>query len=47
VEADGVLHVAFVLDRSGSMKAIEEAVVEGYNDYLGSFTPRGARRTTR
>jgi uncharacterized protein YegL len=41
VEADGVLHVAFVLDRSGSMKAIEEAVVEGYNDYLGELHAQG------
>jgi hypothetical protein len=41
VDADGVLHVAFVLDRSGSMKAIEEAVVEGYNDYLGELRAQG------
>ena len=41
VNADGVLHVAFVLDRSGSMKAIEEAVVEGYNDYLGELRAQG------
>ena len=33
--------MAFVLDRSGSMKAIEEAVVEGYNDYLGELRAQG------
>jgi uncharacterized protein YegL len=31
---NGMVHVAFVLDKSGSMHAVEEAVVEGYNDYL-------------
>jgi uncharacterized protein YegL len=30
----GTLHVAFVLDESGSMTTIEEAVVEGFNEYL-------------
>src|SRR5262245_25135727 len=31
---DAALHVAFVLDKSGSMRSIEEAVVAGYTDYL-------------
>ena len=39
--SDGVLHVAFVLDRSGSMEAVAEAVVEGYNDYLGELRAQG------
>ena len=39
--SDGVLHVAFVLDRSGSMQAIEEAVVDGYNGYLGELRAQG------
>ena len=39
--ADGVLHVAFVLDKSGSMQAVEEAVVEGYNDYLRELREQG------
>ena len=39
--SDGVLHVAFVLDKSGSMQAVEEAVVEGYNDYLGELRAQG------
>ena len=39
--ADGVLHVAFVLDRSGSMQTVAEAVVEGYNDYLGELRGQG------
>ncbi len=39
--SDGVLHVAFVLDRSGSMEAVAEAVVEGYNDYLGELRGQG------
>ena len=38
---EGVLHVAFVLDKSGSMKAVEEAVVEGYNDYLRELREQG------
>ncbi len=39
--SDGVLHVAFVLDKSGSMGSIEEAVVSGYNDYLGELRAQG------
>lgn len=39
--AEGVLHVAFVLDKSGSMQAVEEAVVEGYNDYLQELRKQG------
>jgi hypothetical protein len=39
--SDGVLHVSFVLDRSGSMQAVAEAVVEGYNDYLGELRAQG------
>ena len=39
--ADGVLHVAFVLDKSGSMRSIEEAVVAGYNDYLRELRAQG------
>jgi uncharacterized protein YegL len=39
--SDGVLHVAFVLDRSGSMQGVAEAVVEGYNDYLGELRGQG------
>ena len=39
--ADGVLHVAFVLDKSGSMQAVEEAVVAGYNDYLRELRGQG------
>jgi uncharacterized protein YegL len=38
---DGVLHVAFVLDKSGSMQVVEEAVVEGYNDYLHELREQG------
>jgi uncharacterized protein YegL len=38
---EGVLHVAFVLDKSGSMRAVEEAVVEGYNDYLRELREQG------
>jgi uncharacterized protein YegL len=38
---DGVLHVAFVLDKSGSMQGVAEAVVEGYNDYLGELREQG------
>ena len=37
----GVLHVAFVLDKSGSMQTVAEAVVEGYNDYLGELRAQG------
>jgi hypothetical protein len=39
--SDGVLHVAFVLDKSGSMGSIEEAVVSGYNDYLSELRAQG------
>jgi uncharacterized protein YegL len=39
--AEGVLHVAFVLDKSGSMQAVEEAVVEGYNEYLHELSEQG------
>jgi uncharacterized protein YegL len=39
--ADGILHVAFVLDKSGSMQAVEEAVVAGYNDYLRELRDQG------
>ena len=39
--ADGVLHVAFVLDKSGSMQAVEEAVVDGYNEYLRELREQG------
>ena len=39
--AEGALHVAFVLDKSGSMQAVEEAVVGGYNDYLGELRSQG------
>ena len=38
---EGALHVAFVLDKSGSMQAVEEAVVAGYNDYLGELRGQG------
>jgi len=38
---DGTVHVAFVLDKSGSMHAVEEAVVEGYNDYLRELRDQG------
>jgi uncharacterized protein YegL len=37
----GVLHVAFVLDESGSMQVVEEAVVAGYNEYLGELRDQG------
>jgi uncharacterized protein YegL len=30
-----------VLDKSGSMQAVEEAVVEGYNDYLSELREQG------
>ena len=40
-QRDGVVHVAFVLDKSGSMQAVEEAVVEGYNDYLRELREQG------
>jgi uncharacterized protein YegL len=39
--SDGVLHVAFVLDKSGSMQVVEEAVVAGYNDYLDELRGQG------
>jgi hypothetical protein len=39
--SDGVLHVAFVLDRSGSMQVVAEAVVEGYNEYLAELRSQG------
>ncbi len=39
--SEGALHVAFVLDKSGSMQAVEEAVVAGYNDYLGELRAQG------
>jgi uncharacterized protein YegL len=35
------LHVAFVLDKSGSMQIVEEAVVAGYNDYLRELRGQG------
>jgi uncharacterized protein YegL len=38
---NGTVHVAFVLDKSGSMQAVEEAVVEGYNDYLRELREQG------
>ena len=38
---NGVLHVAFVLDESGSMQVVEEAVVAGYNEYLGELRDQG------
>ena len=38
---EGVLHVAFVLDKSGSMQSVEEAVVAGYNDYLRELRGQG------
>jgi uncharacterized protein YegL len=38
---NGTVHVAFVLDKSGSMQAVEEAVVEGYNDYLLELREQG------
>jgi hypothetical protein len=38
---DGVLHVAFVLDKSGSMQSVEEAVVAGYNNYLRELRGQG------
>src|SRR5262245_31264077 len=38
---NGTVHVAFVLDKSGSMHAVEEAVVEGYNDYLRELREQG------
>jgi uncharacterized protein YegL len=40
---EGVLHVAFVLDKSGSMQTVAEAVVEGYNDYLGELRAQGGQ----
>ena len=39
--ADGAVHVAFVLDKSGSMQVVEEAVVEGYNEYLRELREQG------
>jgi uncharacterized protein YegL len=39
--AADALHVAFVLDKSGSMEVVEEAVVEGYNDYLRELREQG------
>jgi von Willebrand factor type A domain len=39
---NGAVHVAFVLDKSGSMQAVEEAVVEGYNDYLRELRGQGS-----
>ena len=41
--ADGVVHVAFVLDKSGSMQVVEEAVVEGYNDYIRELREQGGK----
>jgi uncharacterized protein YegL len=41
VASEGVLHVAFVLDKSGSMQVVEEAVVEGYNEYLRELREQG------
>lgn len=41
VAGDGALHVAFVLDKSGSMGIVEEAVVEGYNEYLRELREQG------
>ena len=38
---NGTVHVAFVLDKSGSMQAVEEAVVEGFNDYLRELREQG------
>lgn len=38
---NGALHVAFVLDESGSMQVVEEAVVAGYNEYLGELRGQG------
>jgi hypothetical protein len=35
------LNVAFVLDKSGSMEHIGEAVVEGYNEYLRELREQG------
>jgi hypothetical protein len=45
--SDGVLHVAFVLDKSGSLQIVEEAVVAAYNDYLQEFAARAARPAFR
>src|SRR5262245_51975088 len=37
----GTVHVAFLLDKSGSMRAVDEAGVEGYNDYLRELRAQG------
>lgn len=34
---DGKLHVSFLLDRSGSMSALQEETIQAFNDYLDTL----------